>query len=229
MKTLGVIGGLGPETTAKFYLEIVSLCYQKNKISRPPILLWSVPIKLEIEEDLITKAKGEERYLTYLVDAAQRLEAGGADFIAIPCNSVHIFIEEIRTVVRIPVLSIVEETVNFLKEKGIKRVGILATSSTLKHKIYQSNFERAGIDLVALGNSEQQKLGEIINNLVLGNYSNSEKDELMQMISTFSDKGTDAVILACTNLQLVVKEVKNIQVFDTMKILAGASAGRILT
>jgi len=228
MKTLGVIGGLGPETTSKFYLEVVSLCYQKDKNSRPPILLWSVPIKLEIEKDLITKAVGEERYLTYLVDAAKRLEAGGADFIVIPCNSVHIFIKEIRVSVRIPVLSIVEETVSFLKKKGITSVGILATSSTLKHRIYQSNFEKAGIDLVPLENSDQQKLGEIINNLVLGNYSDKEKDNLIQMITTFSEKGTKAVILACTDLQLVINGVKNIQVFDTMKILALAAVERIL-
>src|SRR3989344_7926112 len=127
MKTVGVIGGVGPETTAEFYLELIFGCYQKNKINRPPILVWNIPLAYKIEEDLITKSEGEERYIPYLVEAAQLLEKGGADFLVMPCNSLHIFIEEIRESVKIPVLSIVEETTKFLKEKGIAKVGIIST------------------------------------------------------------------------------------------------------
>ena len=65
MKTVGIIGGLGPETTSEFYLEIVFGCYKKNKENRPPILIWNVPLKYEIEEDLLMKATGEERYAPY--------------------------------------------------------------------------------------------------------------------------------------------------------------------
>ena len=94
MKTVGIIGGLGPETTSEFYLEIIFSCYQKNKISRPPIIIWNVPLEYKIEEDLITKATGEERYIPYLIDATKRLESGGADFLVMPCNSLHIFIQK---------------------------------------------------------------------------------------------------------------------------------------
>ena len=81
MKTVGIIGGLGPETTSEFYLEIVFGCYQKNKESRPPILIWNVPLEYRIEEDLLKKAIGEERYIPYLTEAAKRLDKGGADFL----------------------------------------------------------------------------------------------------------------------------------------------------
>src|SRR5258708_349756 len=128
MKTVGIIGGLGPETTAKFYLEIISNSQHQNNEARPPILMWSIPLPLGIEEDLITRAQGEERYLPFMIDAAKRLEKGGADFIVIPCNSVHIFINEVRSSVNIPVLSIIEETLKFLKNKSISKVGLLATS-----------------------------------------------------------------------------------------------------
>ncbi|MBI2268350.1 MAG: hypothetical protein HYU80_02760 [Candidatus Blackburnbacteria bacterium] len=63
MKTVGIIGGLGPETTARFYQEIIASCFEKNKDKRPPILIWSVPLPYKIEEDLIKNAQGEERYL----------------------------------------------------------------------------------------------------------------------------------------------------------------------
>lgn len=125
MKTAGIIGGLGPETTAEFYLQTIFAAFKKDKKARPPILMWSIPLKYQIEEDLLTKAEGEERYLPYLIDAAKRLESGRADFIVIPCNSVHIFIDQIRISVNIPVLSIVEETSVFLKEMNIKRLDFL--------------------------------------------------------------------------------------------------------
>ena len=115
MKTAGIIGGLGPETTSGFYLELIFGCYNKNKESRPPILVWNVPLKYAIEEDLLKKAVGEERFLPYLVSGAKILEKAGADFLVMPCNSLHIFIDQIRKSVNIPVLSIVEETGKFLK------------------------------------------------------------------------------------------------------------------
>lgn len=90
MKTVGIIGGLGPQTTAEFYLELVFSSYKIHKTSRPPMLIWNVPLRYRIEQDLITRAKGEERYLPYLTDAAKRLEAAGADFLVMPCNSLHI-------------------------------------------------------------------------------------------------------------------------------------------
>src|SRR3989344_5572385 len=119
MKTVGIIGGLGPATTSKFYLEIVQKCFDKNKHSRPPILIWNVPIPFKVEEDLIVRGQGEDRFLPFLIDAARRLENGGANFLVIPCNSVHIFIDHIRKSVNVPVLSIVEETVKVLKKQKV--------------------------------------------------------------------------------------------------------------
>ena len=116
MKTVGIIGGLGPETTSEFYLDIVFSSYKKTKKSRPGIIISSVPLPYQIEEDLIVSNKGSDRYIPFLVKEAKRLERAGSDFIVMPCNSLHVFIEEIRNAVKIPVLSIIEETVKFLKK-----------------------------------------------------------------------------------------------------------------
>ena len=121
MKTIGIIGGLGPETTAEFYLDIVFSCQNLSKQSRPGILISSVPLPYQIEEDLITKNIGAERYIPFLVQEAKRLENSRADFIVMPCNSLHLFIQNIRDSVKIPVLSIVEETVKFFKNEGFKK------------------------------------------------------------------------------------------------------------
>lgn len=228
MKTVGIIGGLGPETTSEFYLEIIFGCYQKNKKTRPPILIWNVPLAYRIEEDLLKKAAGEERYLPYLVDAARRLEKGGAEFLVMPCNSLHIFIEDIRRSVRIPVLSIVEETARFLREKGISKVGILATSTLLNSKLYEGALKKEGIEQIVPDEFHQAIIGNVIHNIVVHRYANKDRQELLRIIDTFNDGGTKEVILACTDLQLLVPEHPRLHINDTMKIFAQATVEYML-
>ena len=228
MKTVGIIGGLGPETTSEFYLEIIFGCYAKSKEARPPILIWNVPLKYQIEEDLLKKAMGEERYIPYLVDAAKRLEKGGADFLVMPCNSLHVFIEQIRKSVKIPVLSIVEETAKFLKGKKITKVGLVETPSALKRKLYERALMREGIRQVVPDGFEQAKLGRMINNIVLNRHANKERRELLGIINKFEKKGVKDVILACTDLQLLIPQHPKLRIYDTMKIFADATVDEIL-
>lgn len=227
MKTAGIIGGLGPETTSEFYLEIIFGCYKKNKDARPPILIWNVPLRYEIEEDLLKKAKGEERYIPYLVDAAKRLEKGGADFLVMPCNSLHVFIKNIRGSVKIPVLSIVEETAKFLRSRKIKEVGILATSSSLKGKMYEVALEKEGIRQIVPDEFDQAKIGKMVSNIVLNRHANKDRQELLKIIDKFEEKGVKDVMLACTDLQLLLPDHK-LNIFDTMKIFADATVDYIL-
>jgi len=79
MRTVGIIGGLGPETTAEFYLAIVFRCAQIANEHRPAILTWNVPLPYAVEEAALTKGTQVEGFLPYLKDAARRLEAGGSD------------------------------------------------------------------------------------------------------------------------------------------------------
>ena len=228
MKTAGIIGGLGPETTSQFYLEIIFDAFQKNTIERPPLLIWSIPLKYQIEEDLITKAEGEERYIPYLQDAAKRLESGAADFIVIPCNSVHIFIDEVRKSVRIPVLSIVEETSDFLKGKGVSEIGLLATKSTVEKNLYQLPLEKNGIKITLPDAQDQAKIGTLINNLVVNRYDEKDRAELLKIIERLSNKGFKDVVLACTDLQLLTPTHDHVNIYDSMAILADATVREIL-
>jgi len=228
MKTVGIIGGLGPETTSEFYLEIIFGCYENNKENRPPILLWNIPLKYKIEEDLLMKAEGEERYIPYLVEAAKRLEKGGADFLVMPCNSLHSFIEDIRNSVEIPVLSIVEETVRFLRNKGVKKVGVLETSSSLKRKLYETELKKENIKQILPNDFEQARIGKTINNIVLNRHVNKDREELLKIINKFEENGVKIVILACTDLQLLIPYHPRLEIYDTMKIFADATVDEIL-
>ena len=228
MKTVGIVGGLGPETTSEFYLDIVFSCQKKDKTHRPSIIITNVPLSYKIEEEAIIRGMGLKRILPLLIEEAKRLEGAGADFIVMPCNSLHIFIKEIRNVVKIPVLSIVEETVKFLKKNNFKKVGIVSTSATAKNRLYESALEKAGIAYEAPNDFQQAKIGKIILNLVTGIHSNRDREELIKVISGFEEKDVDCVLLACTDLQLLSPKLPLMKIFDTMKIFADATADKIL-
>lgn len=228
MKTAGIIGGLGPETTANFYLEVIFSTFAESNYARPPLLIWSVPLPYQLEDDFITKMRGEERYLPFLIDAAERLEQGGADFLVIPCNSVHIFINEIRNAVSIPVLSIIDETIIYLKNKDIKDVGVLATSATIRKKLYEVKFSEDGISVHVPDEQDQSYMGDIINHLVHSQQNEKDKEKVLRIIGKFP-KEVETILLACTDLQLLVPQNENIQIYDTMKILAEATVREILS
>lgn len=228
MKTVGIIGGLGPETTSEFYLDVVFSCYKLDKTARPPIIISSVPLPYKIEEDLILKSEGAERYIPFLVQEAERLEKAGADFLVMPCNSLHVFIKEIRGAVNIPVLSIVEETVKFLKRGNMNKVGIVSTSATIENKLYENAFADSGIECVVPNELQQAKMGKFILNLVVGQQKNRDREELIGIINDFENKGLDCVILACTDLQLLIPHHPTLKIFDTMKVFVDATVQEII-
>lgn len=228
MKTIGIIGGLGPQTTAEFYLEIGYACSKLNNIARPGIVIASVPLPFQIEEDSIMYNKNMEKCIPFLINEAKRLEQSGVDFIVMPCNSLHAYIKEIRHSVSIPVLSIIEETVQFLKDKNMNKVGIISTLATVENKLYENAFAENGIKYVTPNGLQQAKIGKIIINLVTGKQKNEDRNELISVIESFDNQKLDCVILACTDLQLLIPEHKNLKIFDTMKILVEASAREML-
>ena len=175
------------------------------------------------------RSEGMERYIPYLTAEAQRLEKAGADFIVMPCNSLHVFIKQIRGSVNVPVLSIVEETVKFLRRENMNKVGIVSTSATIKNKLYENAFAENGIEYVAPSELQQARMGKFILNLVLGQQKNRDREELITIINEFDGKGLDCVILACTDLQLLIPSHKNLKIFDTMKILADATVREVLS
>jgi aspartate racemase len=223
MKTVGIIGGLGPETTAKFYMQIVSLCAKKNCEKRPNILIVNVPISHKLEEKFISRSIGKKKFRVLLTNAAKTLEKGGADFIVLPCNTAHAFIDDIKNSVNIPVLSIIDESINVLKSNGVKKAGLLSTPATIKNKLFDGK-----IDLCLPNKNNQQKMGTIINSILNNQRLDENRIKLLKIIDGISKK-SDALLLACTDLQLLIpeKEINGIEVFDTMQILADATVREI--
>lgn len=227
MKTLGIIGGLGPETTAEFYLEVIFGCQKINAV-HPEILICSVSMDQDTEQAAIVEGNGEEKYIPVLINAAQKLELAGADFLVMPCNSLHAFIEDIRQSVKIPVLSVIEETTKFLQRQKIESAGLISTVITKRRKLYENAFELAGIKTILPDSLEQAKIGKIIHNLVINRQGNKEREELVKIIEKFKEQDINNVVLACTDLQLLIPEHGSVKIHDTMKILVDATVKEIL-
>lgn len=146
MRVAGIMGGMGPGTTADFYRDINQLAEEQGREERPEVVIWNVPLNYAVENEMLVHQRGLEKYTPHLVQTARKLEAAGADFIAVPCNTVHELYDEFSSAVDIPVLHIVGETVSFLQQRNLSAVGLLATGQTVGSVMYQDMLGAAGIN-----------------------------------------------------------------------------------
>ena len=228
IQNLGVIGGLGAGTTAEFYLKVIFDCQRLNKERRPLIVISSVPAPYKVENDFILENKNKEAYIPLLVKEAKRLEKAEVDILVMPCNSLHCHIDEIRKAVKIPVISIVEETVAHIKRNGYKKVGLISTMATVQNRVYEDIFKKNKIDFIVPTGFEQAQMNKIIKNLIMGIYLNNDREYIQSVVGKLKDKGADSIALACTDLQLLLPKRDDIPIFDTMSILADSAVAKMV-
>ncbi|OGG35174.1 hypothetical protein A2363_03815 [Candidatus Gottesmanbacteria bacterium RIFOXYB1_FULL_47_11] len=223
MKTVGIIGGFGPETTATFQLKLVELCAAQKQLSRPPILMWNTPIPIQIEDDLILKGEKIDKFLPFLISAARILEKAGSDFLVMPCNTLHVFIDEIRNTVSVPVLSILDEMAASLKTKNVESIGLIGTNMSRKQRLHAQKLQSVGIKTILPSDKEQQSINCAIHNILNQKNVENTKKELALIATSFLDKNIHHILLACTDLQILFPNIQEITIHDTMDILAHAT------
>jgi len=161
-----------------------------------------------------------------LIDAANTLEKGGADFIVICCNTAHILADEIQKNVKIPILHIADATADKIKAKKIKKVGLLGTKFTMNEDFYKGRLERKhGLKVIVPTEREKEIVHGGINNVIQGKTNPDMKKQFVGIINTLVKNGAEAVILGCTEIPLIVsqKDVK-VMLFDTARIHAESAA-----
>jgi len=147
MKTIGILGGMGPEATVFFYQKIIDLTPALKDQDHIPTLIYSNP-QIPNRTDAILNNQLEETARA-LGRSGKILEEGGASFIVIPCNTAHFWIEDIRQAVTIPVIDMIEETVRFLVEKlHLKQVGLLSSIGTKKTEVYQKKGQELALQIL---------------------------------------------------------------------------------
>ena len=227
MKTLGILGGVGPETTSKIYESVISAVRESGSKIYPPILIFNLPYAFAWEEEMILQGK-IDNILPNLVHGTKLLEASGADFVILPCNTLHPHIDTLRRAVKIPVLSIVEETAVRLTAERIIKVGVLGTKATMKYKLYNRILRRQGIQVMTPSQADQRMINKIIVDLVRGKHTKNHEQIIKRICASLQKQGAESILFACTDLQLINVGSK-IPIIDSTEVLINASVREIIS
>jgi aspartate racemase len=219
MKTLGLIGGTGPESTIEYYRLIIAAYREQRDGNYPRIIINSVNLKMLLA---FMNANKLEEFTQELIGAVEQLACAGADFAAFTANTPHIVFDEIQRRSRLPLISIVETTCEKAQSLGLKKVGLFGTGFTMKGKFYPEVFSRARITLVTPNDDEQdyiheKYIGELLNNIFLP----ETRERLLSIADELQSRDDiEALILGGTELPLLLRdEVHNgIRLLDTTKI-----------
>jgi aspartate racemase len=230
MKTLGIIGGIGPESTVDYYrLIIAAYREQRQDGSYPAIIINS--IDLNKIRDLVT-ANALADLIEYLVAEVQRLARAGADFGLLAANTPHIVFDGIRRQSPIPLLSIVEVTCEAAKALGLKKVGLLGTRFTMQGRFYPDVFSAAAITVVVPTEDEQayvhdKYMGELVNGIFLA----ETRERLLEIVDRLKQReGIEGVILGGTELPLILRDAASggIPFLDTTQIHVRSAVAQML-
>ena len=220
MKTVGLIGGIGPESTIEYYRLIVA-GYRERQTdgSNPSIIINSVDLNQLL--GWIT-ANELNAFTDYLVKAIEKLADAGVDFGALAANTPHIVFDDLRRRSTIPLISIVESTRDAALALGMKRVGLFGTRFTMQGSFYPDVFARAGINIIVPRKDEQdyiheKYLGELLKDLFLSD----THDHLLSIVDQMKQReGVEGLILGGTELPLILREFEHngVPFLDTTKI-----------
>lgn len=228
MKTLGILGEVGPETTSKVYHSVIDSIRKNGNNFYPSIMIYNLPWPFSLEDEMILYGRNTEKMIPYLVRGAKILEKSGASFGILPCNTLHKHIGEIRSSVKIPFLSILEETKLKLKSLNMHRVGILASQSTINSNLYGEILKENDIGLIYPNKTEQSVINKIIVELVRGKQKEIHSKTMTMVCKSLKKNGAKSILLACTDLQLVTNINSSIPIIDTTEVLVEASVRELL-
>ena len=221
MKTIGLLGGMSWESTALYYQSInQGIKAGLGGLNSAKICMVSVNFD-EIEK-LQHQGKWDETGVI-LGNAAQSVEAGGADFLLICTNTMHKVAPEIEASISIPILHIADATANRLLADGVKRVGLLGTRFTMEQDFYKNRLtEKFGIEVLVPNDTDRTVVHEVIyNELCLGEIKADSKSQYLEIVARLHEQGAEAVIMGCTEITLLINQQDtNVPLYDTTAIHA---------
>lgn len=201
MKTIGIIGGMGPEASGDLFLKIVhetdADCDQKHI----PVLMDS---NTRISDRTAAILSGGPDPRPEMIKSAKRLEAAGADLLVMSCNTAHYFYDDIAKEISIPLLHMPRETAKAAKKAGVRRAALLATSGTVKTNVYADAFrlEAPEIELLTPNEAGQELVMQLIYDGVKKGRRDYPTEGILSVIHELTSRGAQTFILGCTELPL---------------------------
>ena len=220
MKTIGLIGGLSWESTAEYYRHLNILVREHlGELHSAKCVVYSFDF-----EEIVTMQKNGawEDATNSMIDAAKTLEKSGADLLLICTNTMHKMAEEVQASVSIPLLHIADETGKKIKEKKLKKVGLLGTKFTMEHDFYKDRLLSLGIETIVPSKEDRATVHNIIfDELCKGIILPESKAKYVEIMEKLVSEGAEGMILGCTEIPLLIKENDiSIPLFDTTYIHA---------
>jgi len=219
-KIIGILGGMGPEATLDLFYKIIKLSPAEKDQDHFRIIIDNNP-KIPDRTDAIL-GTGKDP-LPELIMTAQNLEKAGANFIIMPCNTAHYFISGIQQNVNIPILNMIKESANYVKNvfPSFKKAVLFASKGTYKTKLYNSFFNAKNIEILIPTPPEQDKIMDLIYMVKSGILSEEMKSQIIKISEEQIKKGAQVIIAGCTEIPLILKnEDVKIPVIDPTNILA---------
>ena len=202
MKTLGIIGGMGPMATVDLMRKIILSTDAKTDQEHIHILVDNNP---QIPDRTAAIEGRGESPVEKMLQSAKLLEAQGADVLVIACNTAHYFLDEFKDKVHVPIINMIDEAVKHCVELGYSDVGLLCTIGTRNTGIYQKACDKFNIKLVVPDDEEIKALQDMIYSGVKANNFNYDTSNVKQVISTMRNRGAQAFILGCTETPIAVQ------------------------
>lgn len=221
MKTIGLLGGMSWESTALYYRWINELVKQElGGLHSAQIAMVSVDFQeIETLQHQNEWAKAGER----LAQAARQVETAGADFLLICTNTMHRVAPQIERAVQIPLLHIADATAEAVRQRGIRRIGLLGTKFTMEQAFYAGRLRDVhGLEVITPDEAGREIVHRVIyDELVLGKVNDESRRQFLQIMDDLRSRGAEGVIEGCTEIVMLVQQNHtDIPLFDTTMLHA---------
>ena len=221
MKTIGLIGGMSWESSIEYYRIINETVRDKlGGLHSSKNVMYSLDFA---EIEALQHQNRWEEATQLMIDAAQNVQNGGADFVLICTNTMHKMAEDVQKHIDIPILHIADATAETIKIKGLTKIGLLGTRFTMEEQFYRGRLEsKHGLTVIIPSEGDREIIHRVIyDELCLGEINSSSKDKYAAIIDKLIQAGAQGIILGCTEISLLVDDAQSaVPIFDTTLIHA---------
>jgi len=218
-KTVGILGGMGPKATVDLMQRIISLTPALDDIDHIRCIVDNNP-KVPSRIKAIIEGDGEDPG-PCMADMAKRLQAWGADFLAIACNTAHYYYKIVSRAVDIPVVNMIDAVLDHLKKKhpGCSEIGILASPAIRITRLYEEKFNPVDIKIVYPDHEYQEMLLNVIKKIKSGNAGPAVLDSYTGVCNHLKNKEVACAVIACTELSALNAQT-SLETIDAAQVLA---------
>lgn len=201
-RTAGVLGGMGPEATLDFFAKLVRRAGARSDQEHVRLLIDNNPGVPDRNAALSGRGESPGPVLAQM---ARGLQASGADFLVMVCNTAHAFQDDILNATSVPFVSLIEETRDaVLRQPGVRRVGLLATSTCLDAGLYQSAFAPRGVGTLTLEGAALERFMDLLYRIKAGDTGDDVRAQMRALAQDLVDRGAEVLVAGCTEVPLVL-------------------------